>query len=757
LVLTFGVSLWLCACGSGTGGGGSVQGKGSDAVDGSAPADAAVASDLAPTDFAQGDTAGLDVAVVDGVVDAFVQDVPHDSGAVTVRKDLGEDVPDYGGCPIGSCDDGDPCTQDGCDLDSGGCWHTTVEGCYVTAAPCSQASDCKAGVCDLAALACVGCLSDANCSAGERCLEAQCEAFAACVSDADCKAAEQVCDKAVGLCAACVTSEDCGPDKGCVGHVCVDQKPCQTSKQCDALCDLTAGICVECLVDSDCEVPGHCGVDHRCKPPLCTYGACIGLQSYTCKPNGTGYVLGPSCDDGSPCSNDACTNTGQCVHSPKDGVCEASPGVCGTCQGGGCVASPSSPWDLTTGGAGDDGLRGLAPVGGGGFVAVGHKGGAGWLVRLGAKGEAVWEAAISPAVTSLARVTAMPDGSFVAVGDITTSKGVDLVVVRVDASGKVAGEHTHGGTAEEAGRSVATHPGGGVVVVGRTASKGAGLTDGWLLRLDAAGKLMWDGLFGGPMMDEASAVVARPDGAIVFAGLTTNVQNVSSVWLVKTDANGAKVWERIHAPSAGNGRALGIAALDDGGYVLVGAELPPGPTKGASKAWLGRTNDKGLLVWATTWGEGALGETTELASVTAVPGGLLAAGRTTWKSLGLTDGLLLEVEVSGATIFERRLGGPQADALFDVAPLPTGGAAIAGATGSKGAGLGDGWLVVADGAGWGSCKAALQCASGASVCNDGNACTLDVCDAVAACAHKPLASGTPCGGVKHCDGFGACK
>ena len=44
----------------------------------------------------------------------------------------------------------------------------------------------------------------------------------------------------------------------------------------------------------------------------------------------------------------------------------------------------------------------------------------------------------------------------------------------------------------------------------------------------------------------------------------------------------------------------------------------------------------------------------------------------------------------------------------------------------------------------------------AALCDDGDACTIDGCDASASCVHTPAADGASCGGGKTCDASGAC-
>src|SRR6185503_14960310 len=106
-----------------------------------------------------------------------------------------------------------------------------------------------------------------------------------------------------------------------------------------------------------------------------------------------------------------------------------------------------------------------------------------------------------------------------------------------------------------------------------------GSSDAYVVRTDANGAKLWDRIFGGSADDYLSAIALMPDGGAVLAGASGSPADGNKTsaaiygfdgWLVRIDANGNKVWDKTF-----DGREEGffydIQRLPDGGFVLVGS------------------------------------------------------------------------------------------------------------------------------------------------------------------------------------------
>jgi predicted secreted protein len=274
---------------------------------------------------------------------------------------------------------------------------------------------------------------------------------------------------------------------------------------------------------------------------------------------------------------------------------------------------PESEWSKTFGGLGDDFGMSVQQTSDGGYVIAGAtnssttSNGTGaqdlWLIKTDSNGNKVWDKTFGGSSDDAGwSVQQTSDGGYVVAG-YTSSYGVggdDVWLIKTDSNGNKVWDKTFDGTSDDGGMSVQQTSDGGYVVAGYTSSYGAGGWDVWLIKTDSNGNKVWDKTFGGTSDDMGVSVQQTSDGGYVIAGFTSSYgAGGEDVWLIKTDSNGRKVRDKTFGGTSIDG-AISIQQTSDGGYVIAGATFSHGAGRG--DVWLIKTDSNGRKLWDETFG-----------------------------------------------------------------------------------------------------------------------------------------------------------
>jgi hypothetical protein len=204
-------------------------------------------------------------------------------------------------------------------------------------------------------------------------------------------------------------------------------------------------------------------------------------------------------------------------------------------------------------------------------------------------------------------------------------------------------DNTFGGNSDDVGMSVRQTSDGGYIVAGYTSSYGAGSANVWLIKTDSNGNKVWDKTFGGDSPDAGMSVQQTSDGGYIVVGYTGSYGAGSSdVWLIKTDSNGNKVWDKTFggmAPDVG----MSVRQTADGGYVIAGFTMSSGA--GGEDVWLVKTDSNGNKVWDKTFGGTSADEGWSVQQTT--DGGYIIAGFTMSSGAGCVDVWLIKLGPEG--------------------------------------------------------------------------------------------------------------
>ena len=150
-------------------------------------------------------------------------------------------------------------------------------------------------------------------------------------------------------------------------------------------------------------------------------------------------------------------------------------------------------------------------------------------------------------------VLQLSDSSYVAVGytNSTGFGGYDIFLLKTDKNGNLLWQKTIGGSDWDFAYSLQSTFDGGFVVAGTTYSFGHGNADGYVVKTDGSGNVVWTKTYGGQHDDEFKSIVQTSDGGFALTGYTKSYHDVDSgdVWVFKLDIMGDSVWCKFYGGS----------------------------------------------------------------------------------------------------------------------------------------------------------------------------------------------------------------
>ncbi len=268
-------------------------------------------------------------------------------------------------------------------------------------------------------------------------------------------------------------------------------------------------------------------------------------------------------------------------------------------------------WDHTYGGIYVETLTSLSQTADSGFILGGYtnsdssgeiseqtRGGYDyWIVKTDSTGNMQWEKRFGGSLSEkLFSVEQTLDGGYILAGfaasdsgfDISqpSKGGLDFWAVKTDASGIKQWDKRYGGIDSEWLSSVVQTADSGFMFGGWTFSDSSGDvsqnsrggSDFWILKTDKNGTRLWDKKYGGNSSDELYVVRQTTDLGYILGGttssdssfeVTSNSKGNKDFWIVRTDVNGVKLWDKRFGGSD-NDNLLSMELTMNGGYILGG-------------------------------------------------------------------------------------------------------------------------------------------------------------------------------------------
>lgn len=193
--------------------------------------------------------------------------------------------------------------------------------------------------------------------------------------------------------------------------------------------------------------------------------------------------------------------------------------------------------------------------------------------------------------------------------------GTDIWVVKLNRLGEIEWEKTYGGTYHDHSTSILETEDGGYILTGYTTSSDGDVVgkrsdwsdDGWVVKLSSNGLIEWQRILGTRNTDKLESVTLVKGGGYVVAGYSFNSDGIRDAdgWIVKLDSIGQIVWEKRYGGSQ-NDRIMCVQQTFDNGFILTGYTNSNdgniSQNKGDSDLWVLKLNESGDLEWIKTYG-----------------------------------------------------------------------------------------------------------------------------------------------------------
>jgi hypothetical protein len=307
-----------------------------------------------------------------------------------------------------------------------------------------------------------------------------------------------------------------------------------------------------------------------------------------------------------------------------------------------------------------------------------------WVLKLDATGDVAWQRSFGGSGTDQAHaVTQVSDGGYI-VGGYTRSFGAggdDLLVLKLDAAGSVIWQKTYGGSGSDQVKSIHETPDGGCILAASTDSSGAGDYDIWIIKLDSSGDISWHRTYGGSFADETFSIDRTWNGGYIVTGNTLSYGvGGRDVFVLKLQNDGDISWLKTYGGSDYD-YAYAVTETSDGDYIVAGSSLSFSTN---SDIWVVKLGSNGDIIWQKRYGGGGLDQAY---SVEQTPDGkCVVTGITQSFGAGGRDVVLLELDESGTVTWQQTVGGIADEYAYSIdRTFPDDGYSVAGRTASFGA------------------------------------------------------------------------
>lgn len=278
----------------------------------------------------------------------------------------------------------------------------------------------------------------------------------------------------------------------------------------------------------------------------------------------------------------------------------------------------------------------------------------------------------------------------------------DIWVAKTDAAGNIAWQKCYGGTQGEFVNFIMQGSDGNYFILGSSQSSDGDLTsnkgyaDLWIVKINSSGDIIWQKTYGGSSNEEGKSMTETADGHLWIVGETesadgdiTSNHGLTDIWLLTLDADGSLIKQKTFGGTYDD-YGVSIAETDSSQFIIAGfsysdnGDFPTHYFSTEKCDYVALKIDSSMnLVWAKNYGGN---ENDNLSGMLNCYDGFLLYGISDSDNgditggHGLLDGWMIKINSNGLVLWQKSVGGSNNDYLFDIVQCADGYLYAAGAT-----------------------------------------------------------------------------
>ena len=197
-------------------------------------------------------------------------------------------------------------------------------------------------------------------------------------------------------------------------------------------------------------------------------------------------------------------------------------------------------------------------------------------------------------------IVQLEDSSYVITGSSSSwGESSQAFLLKIDTVGNYLWSQSYGGPESEAGKRVLYNADLGFYIAGFSNSFGSGDFDAYLVKTDLNGNKLWEKTYGKPSdWERINDAIWTKDSTILMVGevQATNGE-ASDILIIHADKNGDTLWTKTFG-SIGEDRANTIISVQDSLFMIGGEMFIP--DSNLVKGFILKMNAQGTIIWQDT-------------------------------------------------------------------------------------------------------------------------------------------------------------